>query len=99
MAERRIEIHIEAQDEVPLASRWYLMRNAEIAEAFQTALDSAIAQITTSPYAWPRAEGGTRRYLLSRIPYLVIYRVYDDHILIVAVAHARRQSGYWASRQ
>jgi plasmid stabilization system protein ParE len=99
MAERRVEIHIEAQDEAHLAFEWYLAQSAEIAEVFQTTLDSAIAQIATSPCAWPRAEAGTRRYLLPRFPYLVIYRVYDDRIFIVAVAHARRQSGYWVNRQ
>jgi hypothetical protein len=41
---------------------------------------------------------GTRRYLLKRYPYAVIYRELDDLIWVVAVAHGKRRPGYWKSR-
>jgi len=42
---------------------------------------------------------GTRRYLLQRFPFSVVYRVEARRILIVAVAHARRRPSYWRSRR
>jgi plasmid stabilization system protein ParE len=40
----------------------------------------------------------TRRWLVRRFPYAIIYRVEVDRILVVAVAHAKRREGYWVSR-
>jgi plasmid stabilization system protein ParE len=41
---------------------------------------------------------GLRRALLHRFPFSLIYSVEIDAILIVAVAHQRRQPGYWRNR-
>jgi len=40
----------------------------------------------------------TRRYLLRRFPFFVVFREVDDRVQIVAVAHARRRPGYWLGR-
>ena len=47
----------------------------------------------------PSYEAGTRRYLFSVYPYSLIYRVTDQEITIVAVAHAKRKPGYWMNRE
>jgi len=42
---------------------------------------------------------GTRRYLVRRFPFAVIYfNAPDKGIYVVAVAHHSRQPGYWGSR-
>jgi toxin ParE1/3/4 len=48
--------------------------------------------------AWAKYFHGTRRYLLKRFPYVVVYRVSADRIEIVAIAHGRRKTAYWAER-
>ncbi|HEX8273532.1 MAG TPA: type II toxin-antitoxin system RelE/ParE family toxin [Longimicrobiaceae bacterium] len=42
---------------------------------------------------------GTRRLLLRRFPYSLVFRDEPENILIVAVAHHRRRSGYWLRRK
>jgi hypothetical protein len=43
--------------------------------------------------------GGSRRVLLGRFPYALVYReVFHDQIEIVAVAHLKRRVSYWADR-
>jgi hypothetical protein len=42
--------------------------------------------------------GETRRCLLRRFPYGLIYALDQDDILILAVAHTRREPGYWRDR-
>jgi len=39
----------------------------------------------------------TRRVLVRRFPYSLLYRVDPDVIFVVAVAHVRRRPGYWRS--
>lgn len=47
----------------------------------------------TAPYL-----ADTRRYLLRRFPFFVVFREVADRVQIVAVAHARRRPGYWLGR-
>jgi plasmid stabilization system protein ParE len=42
---------------------------------------------------------GKRRLLLRRFPYSIIYTIEGDVVLILAVAHHSRESGYWQGRE
>jgi hypothetical protein len=35
---------------------------------------------------------------LKRFPCLVFFRILDDEIAVVAVAHEKRRPGYWTGR-
>jgi toxin ParE1/3/4 len=41
---------------------------------------------------------GTHRFLLQRFPYEIVYKIYPDVVLIIAVAHNKRRPGYWRHR-
>jgi toxin ParE1/3/4 len=98
MAKLPIDYHPEARLEADEAFDWYLERGRTVAERFQRELETAQAAIQKSPAAWAKYIHGTRRYLLRRYPYVVVYRVTEERIAIVAVAHGRRKPGYWADR-
>lgn len=87
-----------ALEEAEAAARWYATRSEVAAVAFTEELDAAEDAIARLPEAWPRFDHGTRRYLLRRFPFSVVYLVDVDRILIVAVAHGHRRPGYWRSR-
>ncbi|MFO0803647.1 MAG: type II toxin-antitoxin system RelE/ParE family toxin [Gemmataceae bacterium] len=42
--------------------------------------------------------GNLRECVLSRLPYIIMYRDEPHEITIVAFAHKRRRRGYWKSR-
>ena len=91
--------HPEAVAEAREARQWYAERDRGVAAAFVKELEVALGQILAAPDAWPPFEAGTRRYVLRRFPYHVIYRVAnEDTIQIVAVMHGRRRPGYWRKR-
>lgn len=96
---RGLEYLDEAVDEVEAVARWYAERSSTAAIAFSDEIDAAESAIVRLPEAWPSFDHGTRRYLLRRFPYSVVYRVEPDRIVIVAVAHARRRPGYWRWRR
>jgi plasmid stabilization system protein ParE len=96
---RELEYLAEALQEVEAAARWYAERSATAATAFSEEIDAAESAIVHLPEAWPPFDHGTRRYLLRRFPFSVVYRVEARRILIVAVAHARRRPGYWKTRR
>jgi plasmid stabilization system protein ParE len=95
---RELEYLDDAVIEAEAAARWYAERNARAAVRFSLELDAAEAAILKQPDAWP-AFDGTRRYLLRRFPFSVVYRIEASKILIVAVAHERRRPGYWRRRK
>jgi toxin ParE2 len=95
---RELEYLEEALEEAEAAARWYAERSAVAAVAFTEEIDAAESAIQQLPEAWPRYDETTRRYLLRRFPFSVVYRVEASRILIVAVAHGGRRPGYWRSR-
>lgn len=98
MPQFAVEVHPLAADEAEAAERWYRERNDTAATRFRRELDRVVELIAERPEAAPPYIGNTRRFLLRRFPFFVVYRVYGGHIQVVAVAHARRRPGYWVQR-
>lgn len=98
MSAARVEFAPEALREIDDAFEWYLERNLQAAEAFVGETTSAFALIASSPTIWPRFESDTRRYVLRKFPYSIIYREISGGIEVVAVAHHKRQPKYWRGR-
>jgi plasmid stabilization system protein ParE len=92
-----VELHPGALAEAEKAVAWYAQRNAHAAVAFARAVSHAIDLISESPERWPVYLEGTRRILVERFPFQLVYRVGGTRVLVVAVAHGRRRPGYWAS--
>jgi len=61
-------------------------------------LDRAIERIADAPSRWPAFRHGTRRFLLRRFPFSVVYREAGETVQVIAVAHGRRKPGYWKGR-
>jgi toxin ParE1/3/4 len=95
---RTLEIHPAALAEAEAAARWYAERNPAAAKAFTVELDAGVAAMEREPHVFPVHEHGTRRVLLRRFPFSVVYRFDDKRILIVAFAHNSRRPEYWAAR-
>jgi len=95
---RPVEFHPDAVLEAQSAFTWYRDRNDSAAEAFLAELDRAVELISESPIRWPIHIHGTRRFLLRRFPFGVVYRELGETLQIVAVAHGRRKPGYWKGR-
>jgi toxin ParE2 len=96
VARWKLRVEERAEAEARAAFLWYLARNAQAAERFQSAVEECIDAIAEAPERFPELEPGVRRRLVfHRFPYAVLYRVLDDEVQVVAVAHLRRRPGYW----
>ncbi len=98
MPAKAVEFHEAALAEAQAAYDWYATRNPLAAETFMEELDHAIEQIGMFPNAGPSHLSGTRRYVMRRFPFTVIYRDREATIEVVAIAHGRRKPGYWKER-
>jgi plasmid stabilization system protein ParE len=95
---KRIRIHSQAQKEINEAFEWYFKRSPKAAEAFLSEIGASVAQIASHPQFYPVYTRNTRRRILEKFPYSVIFQEKDEVILVVAVAHAERRPGYWRGR-
>ena len=98
MSSGRFGLHPEAVAEAQIAREWYEARSPAAGRSFMAELDRAIEQIAEAPRRWTEYRFGTRRYLMRRFPFVVIYRVSGSAIEVLAVAHGRRRPGYWRER-
>jgi plasmid stabilization system protein ParE len=98
MSEARIDILRYARSEIDEALSWYLDRSVRAAEGFLREIDRGLALIAQSPELWPTFESGTRRYVLRRYPYSIIFRETPKGLEVVAVAHHKRRPTYWVGR-
>jgi toxin ParE1/3/4 len=95
---RQIIVHSEAEEEIFQALAWYAERSGIAARAFVHELTSMVRLAVGSPESWPRSLEDTRRIVFPRFPFDLVFRVKDEAIEIVAVAHHRRRPAYWRSR-
>ena len=93
-----IQIHPEALAEADAAVDWYLARSERAATRFLTKLREAIAVLATQPSRFPVFAHQTRRVLLHRFPYIVVFRETSTALQVIAIAHGRRKPGYWRDR-
>jgi plasmid stabilization system protein ParE len=94
----RIEFHPPARLELREAYRWYYVRSPLAAAGFAREIDGALQRIAEAFDRYPEAEHGTRRFVVTRFPFTIVYRASEAVVTIVAVAHQRRSPGYWATR-
>ncbi len=87
-----------AEEDYTEALTWYAQRSERAARGFETEFERAIQTIQATPQRFPFCDGSHRFYLMRRYPFQVIYRESSGQVLIVAVAHAKRQPGYWRGR-
>ncbi|MBI3767490.1 MAG: type II toxin-antitoxin system RelE/ParE family toxin [Deltaproteobacteria bacterium] len=89
-----------ASEELIDAVRWYETRGPGLGGEFFDAVAEMLTLIEARPEIGSpsRRDPQTRRVLVPRFPYQVVYRLTPTEIVIVAVAHLKRRPNYWKSR-
>jgi len=98
MGVKPVEYHEGAAADVRNAVAWYRERSRAAAVDFVQELQRAVDTIVAAPERWPAGKHNTRRFLLWRFPFAVIYSELESTIVIWAVAHGSRHPEYWRDR-
>ena len=69
-----------------------------MAVEFRVIVSEAIRDLVQTPLRWQKYLHGTRRFVLHRFPFSIIYLDDPEVLIIVAVAHNKRKPGYWKQR-
>jgi plasmid stabilization system protein ParE len=93
-----ISVHPEVELEYEAALGWYVSRSRKAAAGFVKEFHRALESIQQFPQANPLLDDRHRFASLKRFPFSLIYRVEKNKVVIVALAHSRRASGYCQGR-
>ena len=96
--------HFLASEEYRQAALYYAERSRGLGTEFTTRLEQTLTAVQRFPFARHVVnQTGVRQALLRQFPYKLVYVVERDAngqavIVIYAVAHTRREPGYWNKR-
>ncbi len=90
--------HEDAEAEFDRAVEYYEDSQSGLGLEFAQEVYAAITRVIQFPDAWSPMSKNTRRCLVSRFPFGVIYQVKSDYVCIIAVADLRRRPNYWRDR-
>ena len=97
MAIKSLDIHPAALEELKSAVAWYLSETAAI--KFINAIDEGMDPALALPQRWPAGKYNTRKFVLRRYPFAIVYRETETGVKALAIAHGRRRPGYWKRRR
>ena len=88
-----------AELELVESARFYESCSTGLGGAFVEEVARVLQAIADRPELGVRVGSMYRRFGLRRFPYSAIYRDGDDTIVCIAIAHDRREPGYWQRRR
>lgn len=98
MSTRKARFHRAARAELRRAVEYYDAEVPGLGAELAEAVERTVEEITTFPELGTPYLADTRRRMVRRFPFSVIYRLRTDEIVILAVAHQKRKPGYWRGR-
>ena len=87
-----------AKIELDQSFEYYESQKPKLGESFLQEVRQGVNRIKNHPTAWTRISKRTRRCLLNKFPFGIIYQIREDEILVIAIAHLHRKPNYWKSR-
>jgi plasmid stabilization system protein ParE len=100
----RLELHPEARAELRSAALWYDERRPGLGDELISEVSAALDRIGDAPESyppWPRTRTAgpvIRKATIQRFPYVIAFEIHELHVLVLAVAHAKRRPLYWLTR-
>ena len=94
----KFHFHPSADTEFDEVIRYYEECEPGLGLELAEEVYSAIGRVSEYPDAWSPVSQNTRRCLVNRFPFGVIFQVKDGMLRIIAVANLHRRPGYWRDR-
>ena len=88
----------DAKEEFDGAVEFYEQSHPGLGLEFAEEIYATIVRIIQFPDAWSTLSKNSRRCLVSRFPYGLIYQIKSHTLRIIAVANLHRRPGYWKER-
>jgi len=94
----KLSIRKEAEADIAEAYQYFEDCRPGLGSALMTCIDEAFTRIQRNPRQNRTIGKEIRRALVKRFTYGVFYTLNKNEIIVLAVAHARRNPAHWQSR-
>jgi hypothetical protein len=94
----KIRLFPIAQKELDAAIEYYNSQRQGLGYEFLSETVEALERIKKFPLAWSPFTNETRRCLITRFPYGIIYLIKEENIFVAAIANLHREPDYWIDR-
>ena len=94
----RLRFRRDARVEFRAATRRYEAAREGLGSQFVAEVEAALHRIVMAPLRFAPVHGEVRRALVTRFPYAVFFRVYEDRIRVISVFHTSRDPAVWQKR-
>lgn len=94
----KISSHLLAEVEINEAAEYYSNSRPGLGKEFLDEIDRSVAEIRINPNQFPLVSAAARKKLVNRFPFTIYFRVTNNEIRIVAIAHQSREPFYWKDR-
>lgn len=91
----RLIVLAAAQEQLRESVGFYGNIRGALGAAFLKEVKRGYAQLRREPLIGSPIGIGERKYVLQGYPYNLIYRIEQDTVIIIAVAHHSREYGFW----
>ena len=95
---RRLTIKLRAELDICDARDWYERSRPGLGDEFTREVDATLSGIVTAPGRFKEICQGYRRALVTRFPYLVVFRFDDQQVVVVGVYRTNRSPSAWKYR-
>ena len=95
-----MEVHFTEPASIELddAIQFYELQLPGLGKKFFNEIEETMELILHFPLLWTSNTTHTRKAVLRKFPYNLIYSIYQNDIYIIAVAHQNRAPEYWIDR-
>jgi toxin ParE1/3/4 len=97
---KRVIFHSEAEWDLHQAIIFYERERPGLGRELRQEVEATVRRIQQNPRAFPlQADQETRKGLVNRFPYTVVFIELEEVLWIAAVAHQKRHPQYWSGRR
>ena len=97
--DRPVRYHPLFDCDVREAARWYDQRSAGLGDAFVEGVRQSTADVVADPERFAKSPTGCRYIRLPRFPYVLLFDLVDDGLLMLGLLHTARSMEKWRERQ
>lgn len=99
MSNLAFELDDAAEAEFYTIVGYYKQFDPALSSDFIQEFDRAVQRLLDFPNAGSPYLHGTKRIILRRFPYSIVYKIYRDEVIVAhAVMHMIRKPDYWKER-
>jgi toxin ParE1/3/4 len=95
---RTLRYHPLFDCDVREAASWYDRRSPGLGDAFVEVVRRGVLDVIGNPERFALSPAGCRYTRLPRFPYVILFDIGDNELLLLAVLHTARSMDKWRER-